>query len=151
MKKYRTCSPAFTSLCYNCLHYNLLNFLRAVHRLSRHTVVYRLIFKSAFPAFWVLISAVPPGARTFYNIRARMSLDFGFSPDEDSSINCRNVGKFLTCFMLCFFTASRVWLKFECHKYIFNTVHLLPKDLRFEAHIPQILVTSEHRCRVSLI
>jgi len=33
-----------------------------------------------------------------------------FSPDEDSCINCRNVGKFLTCFYV--FSASRAWLKF---------------------------------------
>jgi len=30
-----------------------------------------------------------------YNIRARISLHFVFSPDEDSCSNCRNVGKFL--------------------------------------------------------
>jgi len=31
-----------------------------------------------------------------------------FSPDEDSCINRRNVGKFLTCFYV--FSASRAWL-----------------------------------------
>ena len=30
---------------------------------------------------------------------ARVSRHFVFSPDEDSCINYRNVGKFLTCFM----------------------------------------------------
>jgi len=39
------------------------------------------------------------GAHTFYNICARMSRISFFSPDEDSCINCRNVGKFLRVFM----------------------------------------------------
>jgi len=33
-----------------------------------------------------------------------------FNPDEDSCINYRNGGKFLTCFYV--FTASRAWSKF---------------------------------------
>ena len=43
----------------------------------------------------VLISTVPPRAHTFYNIHARISGHFVFSPDEDSCINYGNVGMFL--------------------------------------------------------
>ena len=35
--------PIFTGLCHNILHYNLVNFLRAVYRLIRHTVVFTLL------------------------------------------------------------------------------------------------------------
>ena len=65
-----------------------------------------------------LISTVPPGAHTFYNISARISRHFVFSLDEDSCINCGNVGKLLTCSYV--FTASRAWLKFVYELVLFS-------------------------------
>ena len=52
---------------------------------------------------------MPPGPHTPFitSVLACRGISF-FSPDEDSCINRRNVGKFLTCFYV--FSASRAWL-----------------------------------------
>ena len=52
---------------------------------------------------------MPPGAHTLFitSVLTCRGISF-FSPDEDSCINRRNVGKFSTCFYV--FSASRAWL-----------------------------------------
>ena len=136
MKKDRTCSPTFTGFCYNSLQHNFLNFLRAVHRLisHRHVVFTALSFNQGF---WVFISTVPPGAHTLQNISARISWHFIFSPDEDSCINYRNVGKFSKrvfmfllilqfCFQIsvkCFMLMVSLWLALLCQDH-FHTLQL---------------------------
>jgi len=82
------------------------------------------------------MSTVPPGAHTYYNIRARISRHFVFSLDEDSCINCRKVGKFLMCFYV--FIASGAWLKFGLSKFcrlrstnIIGSLDLLEGDFQW--------------------
>jgi len=59
MKTDRTSSPIFTGLCCNSPHYNLLNFLRDVHRLSRHIVVFTVFLLISVPR---LLSSCQHGA-----------------------------------------------------------------------------------------
>ena len=69
------------------VHYNFLNFLRAVHPLIHHSVVFTVLSfnqRSPPPEFLSARCHLEAGAHTFYNIRARISRQFVFSPDEDS-------------------------------------------------------------------
>ena len=114
MKNDRTYFPTSTGLCYNNLHYNILNFLRSINHLVHHSVVFFTVLsfnqRSPPPEF---LSARRRLERThsITSVLACHGISL-FSPDEDSCINCRNVGKFLTCFYV--FSASRARLKFVC-------------------------------------
>jgi len=44
MKNDRTYFPTSTGLCYNNLHYNILNFLRSINHLVHHSVVFLLSY-----------------------------------------------------------------------------------------------------------
>jgi len=106
MKNDRTCSPTSTGSCHNSLLYNFLNFLRSVHDMVHHSVVFTVLSfnqRSPSPKF---LAARRHLERTHFvtSVLKSHGISF-FSPDEDSCIDCRNVGKFLTCFYV--FVASR--------------------------------------------
>jgi len=96
MKNNRTYFPTSTGLCYINLHYNIQNFLHSINHLVHHSVVFFTVLsfnqRSLLPEF---LSARRHLERThsITSVLACHGISF-FSPDEDSCINCRNVGKF---------------------------------------------------------
>jgi len=95
MKNDRTYFPTSTGLCYNSLHYNFLNLLRSIHHLVHHSVVFTVLSfnQRSLPPEFLSVRRHLERTHFITSVLACHGISF-FSPDEDSCINCRNVGKF---------------------------------------------------------